>query len=767
MKRRRLAIALNLVLGWTGAHHFYLGNKLKGALTLCLWIGSIVLAAIPGLGGFAWTAWCLLGLLLLTDAVSLGCRSQQWFEYRYNDGPKPVEDPGLGVPAGEWKFWGVLVAVLAIIFIPYMGSFGLWDPWETHYGEVGRQMIERGDWVSTWWGSHWRKADGGTEGRYFYSKPVLLMWMMALGMKTFGFSEWGIRIGVGIIAMGGGFSVYLMGREVWNRRVGAIMLIVLSTSPFWAMLGRQSQTDMPFVGTMTIGMCFLMMGLFGKRRDEPASPFDSWMLFAFILAVFVPQMQLLAVKFGDWRGDLRPIYAFFRYGPTLVVLYSLGMFLVIGSFLLSKRQRTKREVWMLVFYVFAAFATMAKGFLGFALPGAIMLLYFLISREWSKLLKLELPRGILVFIVVGFPWYVAMFMRHGMEYYQRFIVHDHLKRATAGVHQTDNGPFEHFIKWLGYGLFPWGSFLPAALARVSVGKDVGRRTDGQRARLVLVIWAVFSFTFFTMMKTKFHHYIFPCVPAMAMLIGLYLDDILRHKVKSFWPLYLTAVALFVMIGFDLFAEPESLKNMFTYQYDRMWDERITYRFVAALKVMFVIGLGGMLILAVRTRWARIAGLTALVTCSSAVTVWSLDVYMPNLAIDWSQGYLWDTYYDLCTPIDSPEGAPEMKPYCAESIVAYKLNWRGETYYTHNEVIPLEKDPDMDAFLEQNGDRSFFAIMQHGRTSSFRTSLPASLRGHVEEVHDENLKFVLVRVLNEDDHAALEQMLETRRALLDP
>ncbi|RKG63633.1 dolichyl-phosphate-mannose--protein mannosyltransferase, partial [Corallococcus exercitus] len=31
----------------------------------------------------------------------------------------------------------------ALLFVPYLGAVGLWDPWETHYGEVGRQMIQR------------------------------------------------------------------------------------------------------------------------------------------------------------------------------------------------------------------------------------------------------------------------------------------------------------------------------------------------------------------------------------------------------------------------------------------------------------------------------------------------------------------------------------------------------------------------------------------------------------------------------------------------
>jgi len=39
----------------------------------------------------------------------------------------------------------VLMSLLvgALVFLPYVGAVGLWDPWESHYGEVAREMIAR------------------------------------------------------------------------------------------------------------------------------------------------------------------------------------------------------------------------------------------------------------------------------------------------------------------------------------------------------------------------------------------------------------------------------------------------------------------------------------------------------------------------------------------------------------------------------------------------------------------------------------------------
>ena len=40
------------------------------------------------------------------------------------------------------------------------------------------------------------------------------------------------------------------------------------------------------------------------------------------------------------------------------------------------------------------------------------------------------------------------------------------------------------------------------------------------------MWFLFAFALFSFMGTKFHHYIFPAVPPVAMLIGVVLDDML-------------------------------------------------------------------------------------------------------------------------------------------------------------------------------------------------------------------------------------------------
>ncbi|TVR02938.1 MAG: glycosyltransferase family 39 protein [Deltaproteobacteria bacterium] len=662
----------------------------------------------------------------------------------------------------DWRTLAFVAFAACLVFLPGVGSFGLWDPWEVHYGEVGRQMVERGDWISPWWGGHWAPPDHRPEGTWFFSKPVLLLWSMALGYQFFGFTEFAARIGVALIAIFGVISVYLAGSRIWRPRVGVLMALALATSPFYTVLGRQAQTDMPFVGLLTAALAFFMMGAFGRDRHHQVDR-TSWGFFIVVLLLLmVPQLHTITVGQLRWHTHVHPVEAALMYGPVQCGLYlaALGLW---AWLVWRSPHRTRGQLYLHTFYVLVALATLAKGLLGFGLPGAIILLYLIVSGEWSLLRRAEIIPGVLLCIAVGFPWYGAMFARHGGiggAFWDRFIIHDHFRRLAEGVHQTDTGSFEHFIRWLGVGLFPWGSLLPFLSVRALLGLDASTRSDEDRARLFLILWFLVAFTLFTLSSTKFHHYIFPAVPAIALLAALAVHDLLeRGHTDHLRPLLAVGTLAFAaIVAVDLVADPQTIKNLHTYRYDRLWDhENWTPGFRRALAILVTTSVLGLLMLVLRPRRLRIAGATTLGASALAIALWSLHVYMPTLSPTWSQKELWDTYYRLCTPMPPPPGAHPMKRYCVEPVVGYRLSWRGETYHTQNEIVPIPGDGDdlWAAFLDLNKDDCFYVFTFRFRLNRLRHDLPPHLRETVEVVHDDNLKFILARVgcppLHAEDH----------------
>lgn len=728
-----------------------------------------------------------------------------------------------------WIDRAILLGLSLLVLLPFLGSFGLWDPWETHYGEVGRQITERRDWISTWWGSHWQDAGGSQEGAYFYSKPILLMWMMAMGIEVFGVSEFGIRIGVCLVAILGLQLVYSMGACVFGRRTGWVMAGVLGTSPFWFFLSRQAQTDMPFVGLMTVGLCFFMMGMFGRDRNQRADWFSYGLTFGWLGIVAVPQVTLVLAGLARWRGGPNAVFdpltanasvsmavaggllglfavllaagiwrgwdetadglrqrkrlmlgayaalwlpllgllvgamavskshvndlgAWFGWGGVQAALYAsclgLAVYLTVARPMLDRRR-----LYLLNFYVFIGLATLAKGLLGFMLPGAFIFFYIVLTREWRLLKDVELARGVPIFIAVTFPWYAGMLIRHTQGFWNRFFVHDHFKRLASGVHQIDTGSFEHFLKWLGYGLFPWTAWIPAAIARFFGGDGLFNNDDRGRATLLLVLWATISFTLFTLSSTKFHHYIFPAVPALAMLVALVIDDALDRDMPQPLPLFLLAAGFVGMLAWDLVNDPQILKNLFTYKYDREWNnDAWDAEFRSALMLAGIPSLVGALLLLFPNRKVRLGAFVSIVVSGVVLALFCLNVYMPRLSETWSQKGLWDYYYSVCERTDGPPGSDTRKTYCEQPVIAFKLNWRGETYYSANEVIPIRDNDDFDHFLKQVDKRTFYGIMEYGRyRGEFQRRLPAHFKDKACVVYNRNQKFVLAKVpCAEDD-----------------
>ena len=116
-----------------------------------------------------------------------------------------------------------------------------------------------------------------------------------------------------------------------------------------------------------------------------------------------------------------------------------------------------------------------------------------------------------------------MYGRHGPFFTDRLLIHDHINRLTSGVH-GDTGSIQYFLGSSATARFPWIGLLPLALggwllpgSRRAAHARAQQRSDAPRS--LLALWFAAAFTLFSAMITKFHHYIFPAVPPLAMLIG--------------------------------------------------------------------------------------------------------------------------------------------------------------------------------------------------------------------------------------------------------
>ncbi len=510
-----------------------------------------------------------------------------------------------------WKrhgFW--LVVIAAALMFPCMGSYALWDPWETHYGEVSREILAKDDWISLWWAQ-----DG-----WFWSKPVFDMWMQAIAMATLGVHympdkmlvgdgmkpyyhpEWAVRAPVVLLTIVALYLLYKGVAKTFGRRAAFLGGVVLATMPDWFFIGHQTMTDMPFVGAMTACMGLVLIGL-RTPDDKEVRAYEvkvgrarwrltAWhLVFGVILVCALPQILYLVSRNFElvWKPGahgFRPHWDEFWSGsgggncglpgnedcrlttPASIphstgatpegffpsvwrtvaafepALQGLLWAVVLGLVLyMSWGERRTRRLYYLAAWFFAALATLGKGPAGFGLPMLMTFAYLCASRPGEEiyarlqrivreLTQFELVGGLLIIAAVALPWYIAMYVRHGSPFTDRLIFHDMFNRAFHHVHDTNEGDdtsFRFYVWQLGYALFPWTGLAPVGLLwwlRRGTSSEDSDRAD---TSVLLCMWFLFAFALFSFMGTKFHHYIFPAVPPIAMLVGVVLDDMLGKK----------------------------------------------------------------------------------------------------------------------------------------------------------------------------------------------------------------------------------------------
>ncbi|MSP90836.1 MAG: phospholipid carrier-dependent glycosyltransferase [Myxococcales bacterium] len=718
-----------------------------------------------------------------------------------------------------WR-WGVIGAIY-LLYLLNCGSFGLWDPWETHYGEVTRNMVETFDWVNPWWGYQRKIGAEPIAGEWFYSKPIYIFWAECTFVRLIGLTDWALRLPQALLGASMAAATYLALERILSRTHAVYATLVVALSPFVYMVSRQAQTDMPFVATLTIGMWLVAVGFFGRRQPltDRGFGFATLLWLGFALLNLGPQFAIIATDLYDpsagaaLEGLPALLERIQQNGAWHVAFYApVAMVILLSVVVPVWRQRRQpvgwddafkdrwvRRYFLLAGYMLFAQATYSKGLLGFLLPSALLVLYFATTRTWGLLGRAELARGIPLFFVTVSPWYVAMFCRHGMPYYNRFFIHDHFNRVGAGVHQIDTGTFEYFVKWLGYGLFPWSALIPAALLGV-VGFVRAERLAAGRAdpvafeaaavghvRVLGFLWFLFAFFLFTLSSTRFHHYILPGVPAIGTLVGLWLVDQRRSDQLASRVGAVLGLGIFVAVLANLVGDYQNLRNLFTYKYDRPLPESMPIDWAAAAlwpsdanpivpwagspfarhvgpmvaQVLSISwfrwdtfwpiagGAAGAGLLLLVWRPLRGAGMVVLTASAALVAFWALNWYMPTLAPHWSQKYLFEAYYEDCslhpnpplvdeafTPLVRRMGlgfiadALDAKPkrVCREDVVSWLITWRGETYYSNNEIRPLNKATQLTPYLkEMNRGKKFYTLLERGRTSGFESKLKAESR----------------------------------------
>src|ERR1700727_2008125 len=103
-----------------------------------------------------------------------------------------------------------------------------------------------------------------------------------------------------------------------------------------------------------------------------------------------------------------PYWNLMGHFNTLDMGLSFWMELTLCSLLLAQRPNLPaREVrlWMWLCWAGMALSLLSKGLVGLILPGAVLVLYTLIARDWALWRRLYIGSGLILLLIIAAPWF--------------------------------------------------------------------------------------------------------------------------------------------------------------------------------------------------------------------------------------------------------------------------------------------------------------------------------------------------------------------------
>lgn len=385
----------------------------------------------------------------------------------------------------------IVLAVGLVTLLTNLGGPRLWDRDEPRNAGCAEEMLARGDWVTPYFNGELRTH-----------KPALLYWLMMASYAVFGSGEFAARFVSVACGIGTAVCVYLLGRRLFNARAGLWAAVALLTALMFDVAARAATPDSLLVFLITLAITIFVLRV-RWNWSAPAGP--------------LPEDRP-GLAWGDWA----------------------------------------------VIYAVMGLAVLAKGPAGMLLPGAALFVFLLLARTpqppveprpllpWPRLRWIEdllrplAPANLVgtvaamrwdlalaaVLLVAG-PWYLWVAIRTDGEWVHEFFWVHNVQRATEPL-ERHSGPFWYYLPAILLGFFPWSVF--AVPLGIDAAGRIEMRDRGRWPLTLLVVWVAVVVGLFSAASTKLPSYVTPCYPALALLVGHFVDRWIQRREASgaFW-----------------------------------------------------------------------------------------------------------------------------------------------------------------------------------------------------------------------------------------
>ena len=477
----------------------------------------------------------------------------------------------------------------------------------------------------------------------FWSKPPLLFWML-MPFYKFNISEFSGRFPIAVFSIFALVGFYILLTRLISRKSAIISTFVLMLSPQYYMLSRQIMVDLPFVALNTIAMLCMAVYYFGNI------------------------------------GEDEKIF----------------------------KKIARKDFYLWLFYFFEGWAFLAKGLLSILIPGVSLFIFMVFTRNFGyffawKHLKKHLI-GMVIYLAVVMPWFGYMWASEGKSFFDTFIIYHHFKRTAGEIHKP-NDLYTLYIRILGYAMFPWSAFIPAAVYSFMTKKE---ENSEKIKKLFFFSSFIGPFLFFSFSSTKFYHYIAPVVPFIVIFLGIYIEKLWENrwsvsaKIEALISIFLVAA-----IGRDIGDKHTLILHLVTFYNTRKVPHDISWEIaIISVSTAFCLIIFSMMI----SDFMRKKGFYALFALSAGFMTYYFAEPLPQIS----------KYYSLKPHVeaylkDSPERAP-IADY-------YKWLRKSAGFWLKNEITFLQMDKEKNVLkffkkpgkqyviLRENDKKRFDSLMK--------------------------------------------------------
>ncbi len=275
-------------------------------------------------------------------------------------------------------------------------------------------------------------------------------------------------------------------------------------------------------------LMMLSMRLFGETPFALRVP--SVLLYALTLIVLgLWGNRRLGSGVGTWGALL------FAVAPLSLLLARLAItdmalcFFLMLALIALWEAPVRPWLWAPLGGIALGLAVLTKGPVGLGLVGLLYLWNARLLRQRG--LKFRwVGVALVVAVATCLPWYGGVYLKHGADFFNEFVVRQNLMRFAGGdtAHSVLSLMRSGHVGGFVGGVLAYLLFYVVVLALggfpMVLGADALWKGLEHPLRLYLARWVWVVFGLFTLSFTKLPAYIFPMFPALALLVGASLQD---------------------------------------------------------------------------------------------------------------------------------------------------------------------------------------------------------------------------------------------------